>query len=937
MAWESRTVMGVARRYTRGAVVAGYLYVMGGRAGGGATLDDNEMHDPVANNWTAKADITTPRYSMSLAVDGTDIYAFGGYDSADVDSNEVFDTVGNSWSSKTVMPSARRGTGAGTISGKQYVAGGAEVGSYVDENEEYTPSPTNTWDSTIAVVAGGARGYGEGVEASGLLYLIGGQAPITDKNEAYDPVGDSWSTKAVMTTGRAMTAAAYFEGNIYVYGGETSGGAQDVLEIYDVTGNAWSTGTAITGGTRTLQPAGGVIGGFIYCCGGYDSVLATVDTVERLMVSLDVTITESFDLADSTVSLLWGYDFLDESFALADLSPQQYDDMLAEIVTQTEMLERSWDRAIADSFDLADVVSEIIGKVVADSFDKADSPIALLWGYDLIAETFDIIDVMTADIAGELIESLVLSDSTNWSWEKLLAESFDMAVLPILTWYYALLETVNLAGYVPAILDVNVINSETCDMPDVTLAGVGVMVAQEMMIWDMPTSAWGATVLDSFDWAEGLTVILGNFLEEVLELSESLAVKWEGVDTILDSLGVIDYPVVQKVFTDVLLESFANADAVLSIHRKLALIVEVLEVVGDLQVYGETTLSLAEALNFQDDVRVGWLQLVADTFAVSEPAIFNFILGLKASEVLNLTESVPVIGEFTETNAETLLLRDKVIGAWHKLIAETVDYPDSVVLNLALKLLEDILFTDSVPDIGEFTHQLAESVAATDVTSFAWEKLLEDTVLNTDTLAVMWFMTALVADTFAGTDTVDNLFRIQAVNAESLTLAESVVPQLTFFNLVADGVEFEITVIIDGEVWQAWALNTKQFHPSVYSNFAFNSFAKFEGKSYGAKSDGVYLLEGSDDAGTTIRAGLQLTQSNFGSQNKKRIRAAYFGLSGSAPVFKVETEEGTAKYYQVTNRKAQVGREVFGKDWTLTLTDFDDLEFIELIPVILTR
>lgn len=706
-----------------------------------------------------------------------------------------------------------------------------------------------------------------GAEYAGKIYAIGGtkvsDSSVSDLNEAYDPIANTWSNKALMTTQRYLGGAAVGGEDIFVIGGVDASTDLATNEAYNPSGNTWTAKTSML--TSRKEFGIGTVGQYIYCITGSNR--------------------------ENTVL----YDENEQYFAFS-----------------------GFEEVIADTLSFSDALTPIgYGVLMDDTVTFAgfveDGRIFMQ-----LDESVVLVGAVPVGQDMNLAETLIQLDSPVWSWDMEVEEEFDLG------------EAFPTMGFAT-------VNAETVTLTEVIPVGIGDVIIQGFMVWDTPASAWGATVLDSFDWAEGLTVILGNFLEEVLELSESLAVKWEGVDTILDSLGVIDYPVVQKVFTDVLLESFANADAVLSIHRKLALIVEVLEVVGDLQVYGESTISLAEALNIQDDARAGWLKLIADTFAASEPAIFNFILGLKASEVLNLTESVPAIGDFTETNAETLLLRDKVIGAWHKLIAETVDHPDSVVIALALKLFENILFTDSVPDIGEFTHQLAEAVAATDVTSFAWEKLLEDTVLNTDTLAVMWFMTALVADTFAGTDTVDNLFRIQAVNAESLTLAESVVPQLTFFNLVADGVEFEITVIIDGEVWQAWALNTKQFHPSVYSNFAFNSFAKFEGKSYGAKSDGVYLLEGSDDAGTTIRAGLQLTQSNFGSQNKKRIRAAYFGLSGSAPVFKVETEEGTAKYYQVTNRKAQVGREVFGKDWTLTLTDFDDLEFIELIPVILTR
>ena len=120
------------------------------------------------------------------------------------------------------------------------------------------------------------------------------------------------------------------------------------------------------------------------------------------------------------------------------------------------------------------------------------------------------------------------------------------------------------------------------------------------------------------------------------------------------------------------------------------------------------------------------------------------------------------------------------------------------------------------------------------------------------------------------------------------------------------------------------------------SGFNFNSFCVYNNTVYGAKDDGIYTLEGETDAGTAFHPGIVLPQTKFGIMNQKRFRKAYFGISGSGPVIKVETESGS-RTYKITASKAAMARDMRGVKWVLSLSDFDSLDFIELIPVILHR
>ena len=59
------------------------------------------------------------------------------------------------------------------------------------------------------------------------------------------------------------------------------------------------------------------------------------------------------------------------------------------------------------------------------------------------------------------------------------------------------------------------------------------------------------------------------------------------------------------------------------------------------------------------------------------------------------------------------------------------------------------------------------------------------------------------------------------------------------------------------------SLNTVNFSISEYVNYGFNSFAEIDGQMFGANENGLYLLDGSDDAGTNIVATFRLVLQDF--------------------------------------------------------------------------
>ena len=158
------------------------------------------------------------------------------------------------------------------------------------------------------------------------------------------------------------------------------------------------------------------------------------------------------------------------------------------------------------------------------------------------------------------------------------------------------------------------------------------------------------------------------------------------------------------------------------------------------------------------------------------------------------------------------------------------------------------------------------------------------------------------------------------------------------YSTIYDTLQMNVIVELDGEVWECYVLNTPKFYPSVYSGFNFNSYCVFENRAYGANDDGVYELTGSTDAGATIHTGVVLSSTNFGSANQKKFRRGYLGISGTAPVMVFQTENGQRETYNIDSEgKVVASSGLKSKSWKLSIADFDTLDSIKLLPIILTK
>lgn len=90
---------------------------------------------------------------------------------------------------------------------------------------------------------------------------------------------------------------------------------------------------------------------------------------------------------------------------------------------------------------------------------------------------------------------------------------------------------------------------------------------------------------------------------------------------------------------------------------------------------------------------------------------------------------------------------------------------------------------------------------------------------------------------------------------------------------------------------EVFAMNITGDEPggtTQYENYPFNSVAKIGGRYYGATDDGLFLLEGEDDAGQPIVSVFGLGQMNFGNPQVKTVTNCYLGAAAGAMRLEVD-------------------------------------------------
>lgn len=298
---------------------------------------------------------------------------------------------------------------------------------------------------------------------------------------------------------------------------------------------------------------------------------------------------------------------------------------------------------------------------------------------------------------------------------------------------------------------------------------------------------------------------------------------------------------------------------------------------------------------------------------------------------------------------------DSIMAAWQLLLEEEIGTAGAAASNVR-KLAA---LVDALAATGQAQSNLSAFAAC--VSALALEGLLAqgysveaaDQVLMADTATAIAKLLGPLVDGVMATDDATMTLRISAITTDGVAVGDDPAAILRSNADLADGVLVYATLRLGGTDYVGWVLNTDLQAPSLHRNVAFDSFASFKGKHYGAGPSGLVQFTGTSEDGAPIEAYLRTALIDFGTSKFKKTPEIFIGVTdGGALVAKVITREPNTgrkveDWYQVERLpvagpgtgRAKPGKGLKSTYWQLVLHNVAGAAFalnkIEWRPVIL--
>jgi N-acetylneuraminic acid mutarotase len=176
--------------------------------------------------------------------------------------------MAQSWSEGATMPTPRSEITATNIGDDIYVIGGFDKsGDTLDVVEVYNVK-NNSWKS-IAPVPQGVH-HTAAASYDGKIYVVGGfisrEWIPSNKLFIYDPIKDEWTEGKSMPTPRGALNALFFNGTLYAIGGHYEARTLNINEAYDPITNKWISKPSMPTGRN--HAASATVDNKIYVVGG---------------------------------------------------------------------------------------------------------------------------------------------------------------------------------------------------------------------------------------------------------------------------------------------------------------------------------------------------------------------------------------------------------------------------------------------------------------------------------------------------------------------------------------------------------------------------------------------------------------------------------------------------------------------------------------------
>ncbi len=459
-------------------------------------------------------------------------------------------------------------------------------------------------------------------------------------------------------------------------------------------------------------------------------------------------------------------------------------------------------------------------------------------------------------------------------------------------------------------------------------------LSENVQAWDTPTLDLSLLISEALAAADTSTVQICLLIADYINALDALAGQQnltmsasdsiyavDAVDritiiaaTLADAIAITDAP---TFILTVLLADYMEARE--SVLHSLTGTKAILETVSATDaVVAEWVLSIAESITSTDTITPGVCVLISDYMAIHE-----IITGGAVSN---------------QSISESLAVADSVIAEWVFGLIESLGVADALTMIQIVNLSETISLSDILTGIGAYGVRIQESAGISDYTQTIISLLISESLVATDSVSYLKDIYLALAETMGAADALVASLNVYLSLTDNMVAVDTASNTGVFGVTIQEGIRLDVSIEIDGEAFECYVLSTRKFLPSIYSGFNFNSYCEYQGRAFGANATGIFELTGDTDNGTTIHTGATLHESDFGMRNDKRFRKVYLGVSGTEPVMIMETGEGERIVYLIDDKgKVDASRSLHSRDWKLSIADFDTVDTVHLVPVILAR
>jgi hypothetical protein len=242
----------------------------------GDTYLTAQVYSLAANTWTGLRDLPeNVSDGKAIFMNDNKIYLFNWYTESisPVTKNHVYDIVADSYSEFSVLPGfsseyTNYAFSAELIGGLVYLCGGADGTNAGDQCWKYDPVADSYTE--IAPITT-PRFFHGSATVNGLMYIAGGIADYASTElssvEVYDPESDSWSAGAPIPVTWWGGVCVNVNDTVFVAQGQSGGEIFSGGYVYVPAGDAW-TEIAGDASPATMRQAGVVLGGLPWSLGG---------------------------------------------------------------------------------------------------------------------------------------------------------------------------------------------------------------------------------------------------------------------------------------------------------------------------------------------------------------------------------------------------------------------------------------------------------------------------------------------------------------------------------------------------------------------------------------------------------------------------------------------------------------------------------------------